>query len=610
MALQPESAPATLSASPWDDTAIWKSFFQFQSVLTAELQVLQERLSIYGPGPVAAHSHFDAVSAYEIVQETLKDLTPDPTSKEDTTQSTPSPSTEETAQSTPQAEFAQAGQAQCKPRRRISKRSKNSMGSSRSSNDSDEIQLVQPQADPETNSSNGIDVKGIDVYTRASIRASQECARMHSLSEKLREKLDRQKMATRAGKELLGERTKRDGEQYSLLDIVDHTAFSALVATMILFNSVIIAIEVEWLAYSTDPPAWIDVLSYVCAAFFVLELVVRMAAEKRLFFTDQRGAFWWNLFDTLLVLQSISELIVLSSVGSSAAAISSMASMKLLKLARIFRVFRVFRFFRQLTKLAVMIIEAFRDLFWAVVMIVFVVYIFAVVLTMRGTDWLKLQVDTGNPDWFHLLSNSTAPTVVAVHGSYGSLAKTLYTLMQVALGGVSWGEVCDPLISADPLAVVLLLLYIMFILLAVLNVITGTFVDEACRSAEKQRDLKVQEEKNRKMESMQEFQAFFESIDGDGSGEVGHEELQEMLADETLSAYFRTLGFDIDDVGDFIRLLDADGSGSVSIEEFLDGCMRFRGPAQCVDVQHILAEVRVLKHLMAEQYGIQIDKPS
>lgn len=626
MTLEAGSASARLCEVSWDDTAIWKGFFDFQSVLSAELRLLQGHLNIHGCDvQLRTISQLDGVSANEaneIVQQTLLELTLESPSLENTglRELRPEfPSLKNTGLSTSHEEGAQVDQEppalpkQPKSRKRSkssttssngSDSKKEDLGSATSGIGSDtkkedvepNSQLMQFQTEPQANSGNA---SGL-------IKADESpTARLNSLTERLKTTLDHKAIAARAGQALLGMRSKSAGEAYTMLDMVDNPVFSAAVATMILFNSVLIAIEVEWMTQSTTSPAWVKTLGYLCTAFFCVELFMRMLAEKRLFFTDQRGAFWWNVFDSLLVLQSISEVIVLSSVGEEAAAISSMASVKLLKLVRIFRVFRVFRFFRQLTKLALMIIEAFRDLFWAVIMIVFVVYLFAVMLTMRGTDWLKLQVDTNNPDWPHLLSNSTAPNVAVVHEHYGSLARTLYTLLQVALGGISWGEVCTPLIGADPLAVVFLLLYINFILLAVLNVITGTFVDEACRSAEKQRDLKIQEEKSRKEEHLKQFTDFFESLDANGSGEVAPEELEEMLQDETLSAYFRILGFDIDDAGRFIRLLDADCSGAVSIDEFLDGCMRFRGPAQGVDVHHIIAEVRMLRHMLAEQFGAQ-----
>lgn len=64
-----------------------------------------------------------------------------------------------------------------------------------------------------------------------------------------------------------------------------------------------------------------------------------------------------------------------------------------------------------------------------------------------------------------------------------------------------------------------------------------------------------------------------------------------MLDDPALSAYFRVLGFDIDDARRFILLLDTDANGSVSIHEFLRGCLRYRGGATGVDMHTCLRVV-------------------
>ena len=75
--------------------------------------------------------------------------------------------------------------------------------------------------------------------------------------------------------------------------------------------------------------------------------------------------------------------------------------------------------------------------------------------------------------------------------------------------------------------------------------------------------------------------------------------MENLLLDDTLSAYFRVLGFEVEDPRQFIQLLDTDHSGSVSIREFVEGCMRCRGPAQGVDVHTIIHEVRSIKKALS-----------
>ncbi|CAE7409186.1 Scn11a [Symbiodinium sp. CCMP2592] len=84
------------------------------------------------------------------------------------------------------------------------------------------------------------------------------------------------------------------------------------------------------------------------------------------------------------------------------------------------------------------------------------------------------------------------------------------------------------------------------------------------------------------------IQAFFHAVDVNHNGEISLDELRFFLDDATMEAFFRTLGFDVYDKQRFMELLDVDDSGEVSYEEFLEGCMRYRGVAQGVDVHTVI----------------------
>merc|ERR1712003_205899 len=55
-----------------------------------------------------------------------------------------------------------------------------------------------------------------------------------------------------------------------------------------------------------------------------------------------------------------------------------------------------------------------------------------------------------------------------------------------------------------------------------------------------------------------------------------------------MGAYFAHLNLDIARAWDIFRLIDVDKSGSVSMEEFVEGCLKFRGDARKLDVANIM----------------------
>jgi len=99
-----------------------------------------------------------------------------------------------------------------------------------------------------------------------------------------------------------------------------------------------------------------------------------------------------------------------------------------------------------------------------------------------------------------------------------------------------------------------------------------------------------------------QLEAFFESVDADGSGFVTLDEIMEMLEDPTLSAYFSVLGFEVDDARRLFMLLDQDNSGEVEIHEFMEGCIKLKGQARSIDVHEIIFECRKLRRLNRKMY--------
>lgn len=55
-----------------------------------------------------------------------------------------------------------------------------------------------------------------------------------------------------------------------------------------------------------------------------------------------------------------------------------------------------------------------------------------------------------------------------------------------------------------------------------------------------------------------------------------------------------SLGLDTNSIAKIYDLLDADGSGSVDLDEFVTGCIAFRGEAKAVDINILQAEHTVM----------------
>ena len=72
---------------------------------------------------------------------------------------------------------------------------------------------------------------------------------------------------------------------------------------------------------------------------------------------------------------------------------------------------------------------------------------------------------------------------------------------------------------------------------------------------------------------------------------------EENINSDAVSSYFEALGLDVWDAWAFFKLLDSDGGGSVDVEEFFMGCLRFRGQAKAMDASWFLfSTCRIREH--------------
>lgn len=354
--------------------------------------------------------------------------------------------------------------------------------------------------------------------------------------------------------------------------------FDMVCAVIILLNAAWTGGTLE-LSRRGEHEAAMAAIDIMFTVYFTSELALRMAAFRRNFF-DGLDKFS-HMFDTILVVFSLMEVVL--QLTSSALLDGNMASaMQTMRMLRIIRVFRMFRFLRELSLLAVMILDSVRSLCWAWVLVSLVMYVFAVVLTQGVVYYLDSRESSDE----------------LLHSYFGTVDRSLYTLLQTMLGGVSWGEASNALMATGWVYPVLFFVYIVFVMLAVLNIITAVFVDNAMQIANTQRDVVVEKELEIKQAYIAEISQLFSEMDEDHSGSITWEEFEEYMDDERIRSYFNALELDTSDNKRLFQMLDTDNTGKVSTSDFLEGCLRLKGFARSIDANAILHEVKLHRSLL------------
>ncbi|CAK0908689.1 unnamed protein product [Prorocentrum cordatum] len=425
---------------------------------------------------------------------------------------------------------------------------------------------TQGQNTLQTHNSEGLQRRTVD--NRTSNRLAKELLEYETTGQRLwreRQSLQRSLMS------LHGSLQSNNLRQCSprLQQLVNHWSFDFLCGMVIVINTVLIGLSTQHVAVrGGQDKLEYEIAGMICNAFFLVELMLRLQVMGLRFFTTE--GWRWNLFDMFLVLFSILDAVIQYGYNADAGAVGQ--SMKTVKMLRIVRVFRVFRFFTELRILALMILDSFRSLAWALLMLIIIMYVFAI--------WFTQDVAS------HILKvrSEGLPVDPVLTEYFGNLLLTLSSLFHAMLNGISWIELTNGL-KYEPSMQALFFFYVSFTLLA---------------TAHTQREFLVEKQIEQKQKWLQEMKELFQEMDKEGCGSISLETIQEFLKDARVESYFQALGLEPHDTERLFDHLDDDNSGEVSLDEFLQGCLRLRGQARSIDVYSVMHDVRSLNSRFEE----------
>jgi len=215
-----------------------------------------------------------------------------------------------------------------------------------------------------------------------------------------------------------------------LNDLIEHRHFKSFILFVILFNAVILGVE-------TSAPVMdrigglVHALDNICLAIFVVELALKIFAQRRDFPKDG-----WNIFDFVIV---------------AVALVPAAQGLSVLRALRILRVLRVVSVAPTLRRVVEGLINALPGMGSVFLLMGLVFYIGAVMAT-------KLFAGAF-PDWF------------------GTLGKSLYSLFQImTLESWSMGIV-RPVMEVYPYAWMFFVPFILVTTFVVVNLVVGLVVN-------------------------------------------------------------------------------------------------------------------------------------
>jgi Ca2+-binding EF-hand superfamily protein len=215
-----------------------------------------------------------------------------------------------------------------------------------------------------------------------------------------------------------------------------------------------------------------------------------------------------------------------------------------------------------------------KSLGWTLVLLLLMIYIVGVYFTQSISEHM---VDRANDGLELNIGDHT------LRDYFGSLSRTILTLYQTIVGGVDWDTLAQPMIEQIGWIHGLALAgYIAFAILALMNVVTGVFVQTALQSAKNEEDEFLTEQ----------VIGIFKATDVDQSLSLSLQEVTDALNDPSSASFFSSIDLCPQDAIELFSILDIDDSGEVCFEEFLQGCLRLKGPAKSKDMLEVMQEQR------------------
>jgi len=353
-------------------------------------------------------------------------------------------------------------------------------------------------------------------------------------------------------------------EAKGLAAICESSIWNIFLSIIVILSALAIGYETDYMArhWSEDVPDYFRTIDQVFCVFFTAELVFRVCVEGTHFCIGPSP--WWNYFDVFVVALQIFDVVmqIKQSHIMDETELNGLSSLRMLRMVRIMRLGRVFHLVPSLRKLIVSISETLGHIWWPMMLILSVTYLYGVLLTQVVTEHKKSVPEDKLEQQEELLEY------------YGSLDKSMLTLFETVSEGIHWGEVLKPLsVYCSPWLTLAFLGYVCFVLFAIMNVITAFFVEASMAAA-------ASEHKNF---LAKQLWGIFEKQEGCG---ISSQEFYAQADHPQMKDFFEELKLSPEEAAEsnLFEILDADSSGTIEVQELVDGCQRLLGSAKQVDL--------------------------
>lgn len=370
-------------------------------------------------------------------------------------------------------------------------------------------------------------------------------------------------------------------------------AFEIFFATMILMNTLTMALNAQYRGLQhghhlsirnydqgkdqlwTGAKLAFQVLDLFFTVVFTIEWILRFVILGRAFLRDR-----WCYFDSLVVILA---WVVFFAGDLFSINVTFIRLARFSKLLRLLRLFRSQEIFESLKLLAAAISASVNTLFWSLIIVLLVQCIAGLFMVQVLEPYLEDE-------------KQDIKIQREVFNYFGTFWRAMITMFEITFA--NWAPSCRLLVdNVDELYGTFYLIYRCVIGFCVLMVVQAVFIQQTMKTTK----LDDKHLANQKMKEMQhtkkKLEKIFLHLDESGDGFLEWEEMAPLLQTGDIASMFTLFDLEVKDIKTLFRILD-DGSGRISIAEFVNGVEHVKGPARQIDL------LEVKQYLKFNQGGV------
>jgi hypothetical protein len=361
---------------------------------------------------------------------------------------------------------------------------------------------------------------------------------------------------------------------FAFIKATNSHQFEIFCASIILFNMLLVILETDQSADDGEPDTWIKAATYSLLGFYTLELSTKLYILRVPFFYDT-----WNVLDFCIVSVDL----ILLIVGFIVANMPSVAVLRVFRLVRLARAFKAAKQFRELNALIRSFGFAMKAIFWGILMIVMIL-----------TIWVILAVQLIHPINVRISENSSVyRDCDRCPRAFSTVFESCLTFWQQVVAGDSWGEVSLPIITEAPWTCMFFMGVLVTVNLTMLNLILAVIVEAGARANEEDMHDKAVQEQKKVRQAEARLIELCQLLDVDSSGSLNIEEfLNGFENNKEFSDCLQLMSVTKSDINMIFNICDEDGSGDVNYVEFVDQLRRIRRQGE----QMLLYYVTEIRH--------------